>query len=164
VVVDHQPPRMRRARARRRPEAAGHPNPPLSHSSSGSGGPPGIWKSLCGCLPRGHARCSLTPPPSRGSETLSGGLPPEHICVVVGPSRPRDLVQPPPLPLRSSVSVLDGPPQPGHRMVVMAPREPSIVPTLTGPQEPRSRIMRRERCSLYACLSDMSDPVSRGPQ
>ena len=35
------------------------------------------------------------PPPSRGSEAVSGGPPPANICVRVGPGRPHDLDQPP---------------------------------------------------------------------
>jgi len=104
------------------------------------------------------------PPPSRGSQTGWGGLPPETFRVGVGLGRPRDLVQPPSPPLRRSVSVLGGPPQPSDRMVVMTPRDPSIVPTPTGPQEPRSGVTRQERSPLHACLSHMSDPVPRGPQ
>ena len=39
------------------------PPPPLSNRSGCGCGPPATWKSLCGCLPRGHARSPWTPPP-----------------------------------------------------------------------------------------------------
>jgi len=45
------------------PEPPPPPPPPLSYRSGCGGRPPATWKSLCGCLPRGHARSPWTPPP-----------------------------------------------------------------------------------------------------
>jgi len=164
VVADHQPPPMRRERARRRPEAAGHPLPPLSNRSGCGGGPPATRISLCGCLPRGNARSPPTPapPPEALKQCREACHLKISVCMWDQPARAISFNRPP--LFRGSVSVVDGPPRPSHRMVVMAPRETSIVPTPRGPQEPRSGVTRRERSPLYACLSYMSDAVPRGPQ
>ena len=142
------------------------PPPLLLSNSSGCGGaPPATCKSLCGCPPRGHARSPPTPLPPPEALTQCGAACHLKISVWVWDqaARATSFNRRPP-PQWRAVSVVGGPPQPNDRMVVMAPREPSIVPTPTGPQEPRSGVTRRERVPLHACLSHMSDPVPRGPQ